>query len=107
MYVEAEIATGKYLLSSDGMTGNWALRLITQFAVFQGLIDVAFKTCVIGYTLDYNDPVGAAIDVIKAVTGVDSFEAYDKIDDITTEVTAFIEEYFKTYLSSLRNPPPK
>ena len=56
VYVEAEIASGKYVLSSGGMIGSRALRLITQFAVFQGLIDVALKTCGIGYTLDYNNP---------------------------------------------------
>ena len=54
VYVEAEIASGKYVLSSGDMTGNRALCLITQFAVFQGLIDVALKTCDVGYTLDYN-----------------------------------------------------
>lgn len=106
MYVEAEIALGKYVLSSGDMTSSRAMRLITQFAVFQGLIDVALKTCGVGYTLDYNDPAGTTIDVIKAVTWVDNCEAYDKIDDITTEVTAFRKE-FKMYLSGLRNPPPK
>nr|POE58415.1 hypothetical protein CFP56_08946 [Quercus suber] len=104
--MEAKIASGKYVLSSHGMTGSWALRLITQFAMFQGLIVVALKTCGIGYTLNYNDPVAATIDVIKAVIWVDSCEAYDKIDDITAEVKAFTED-FKTYLSGLRNPPPK
>lgn len=106
MYLKAEIASGKYVLSSGGMTGSWAMHLITQFVVFQGLIDVALKTCGIGYTLDYNDPAGTTIDVIKAVTWVNNCEAYDKIDDIITEVTAFSKE-FKMYLSGLRNPPLK
>ena len=65
VYVEAEIASGKYVLSSGGMICSRALRLITQFAVFQGLIDVALKTCGIGYTLDYNDPAGAARPMIR------------------------------------------
>ena len=65
VYVEAEIASGKYVLSYHGMTGSQALRLITQFVVFQGLIDVAHKTCGIGYTLDYNDPAGAARPMIR------------------------------------------
>ena len=65
MYVEAKIASGKYVLSSRGMTGSRALRLITQFAVFQGLTDVALKTCGIGYTLDYNNPAGAARPMIR------------------------------------------
>ena len=45
VYVKAEIASGKYVLSSGGMIGSRALHLITQFVVFQGLIDVALKTC--------------------------------------------------------------
>ena len=106
VYVEAKIASGKYVLSSGGVIGSLGLLLITQFTMFQGFIDVALKTCVIGYTLDYNDLARAAIDVIKAVIGVDSCEAFDKIDDITIEVTVVIED-FKTYLSGLRNPPPK
>lgn len=106
MYVKAELASGKYVLSSGGMTGSRAMRLITRFAVFQGLIDVALKTCGVGYTLDYNDPAGTTIDVIKVVTWVDNCKAYDKIDDITTEVTTFSKE-FKMYLSGLRNSPPK
>lgn len=106
VYVEAEIALGKYVLSSGDMTGSRAMCLITQFAVFQGLIDVALKTYGIGYTLDYNDPAGTTIDVIKVVTWVDNCKAYDKIDDITTEVTTFSKE-FKMYLSGLRNSPPK
>ena len=65
MYVEAEIASGKYVLSSRGMTGSRALRLITQFAMFQGLTDVALKTCGIGYTLDYNNPAGAVRPMIR------------------------------------------
>ena len=65
MYVEAEIASGKYVLSYRGMTGSQALRLKTQFAVFQGLINVAHKTCGIGYTLDYDDPAGAARPMIR------------------------------------------
>nr|POE60817.1 hypothetical protein CFP56_44027 [Quercus suber] len=64
--MDAEIASGKYILSTGGMTHSRALRLITQFVVLQGFIDVALKTYVIGYTLDYNDPAGAAIDEIKA-----------------------------------------
>ena len=65
MYVEAEIASGKYVLSSRGMTGSRALRLITQFAMFRGLTDVALKTCGIGYTLDYNNPAGAVRPMIR------------------------------------------
>ena len=65
VYVEAEIASRKYVLSSGGMTSSRALHLITQFVVFQGLIDVALKTSGIGYTLDYNNPVGATMPMIR------------------------------------------
>ena len=65
LYLEAEIALGKYVLSSRGMIGSRVLRLITQFAVFQGLTDVALKTCGIGYTLDYNNPTRAARPMIR------------------------------------------
>ena len=65
MYVEAEIASRKYVLSSRGMTGSRALRLITQFVMFQGLTDVALKTCGIGYTLDYNNPTRVARPMIR------------------------------------------
>ena len=75
VYVEAEIASGKYVLSSGGMTSSRALHLITQFVVFQGLIDVALKACGVGYTLSYNAPAEATKEVIKTVTGVDSCEA--------------------------------
>ena len=65
LYLEAEIASGKYVLSSRGMIGSRVLRLITQFAVFRGLTDVALKTCGIGYTLDYNNPTRAARPMIR------------------------------------------
>ena len=65
VYVEAEIASGKYVLSSGGMIGSRALHLITQFVVFQGLIDVALKTCGIGYTLDYNNPTRVVRPMIR------------------------------------------
>ena len=65
LYLEAEIASGKYVLSSGGMIGSQALRLITQFAVFQGLIDVALKTCGIGYTLNYNNPTRVVRPMIR------------------------------------------
>ena len=65
LYLEAEIASGKYVLSSRGMIGSRVLHLITQFAMFQGLTDVALKTCGIGYTLDYNNPTRAARPMIR------------------------------------------
>ena len=65
LYLEAEIASGKYVLSSRGMIGSRVLRLITQFAVFQGLTDVVLKTCGIGYTLDYNNPTRAVRPMIR------------------------------------------
>ena len=65
LYLEAKIASGKYVLFSHVMIGSQVLRLITQFAVFQGLTDVALKTCGIGYTLDYNNPTRAARPMIR------------------------------------------
>ena len=65
VYVEAEIASGNYVLSSGGMIGSRALRLITQFVVFQGLIDVALKICGIGYTLNYNNPTRVVRPMIR------------------------------------------
>ena len=59
-----------------------ALRLLTQFEVFQGFINLGLKTCEISYTLNYHKTAEAANEVIKTIIGIDNYEAYEQIDEI-------------------------
>ena len=57
-----------------------ALRLLTQFVVFQGFINLGLKTCEISY--NYHKTAEAANEVIKTIMGIDNYEAYEQIDEI-------------------------